>query len=198
MGKLQDLFEERTIAYAKYSDEILQVLSKNVIPAVLTMLDLSDSELERLTWHSVRIVEDHVLLVGAIVYGEGDVVADEKSAVPLTGELAMLLSKMVRVAIPMHLADGASQEVIVEHLKESEKQLKEEYEAVYGHDPEMLDAALENVVTGELGWSDDITSDVITDVIQSAQDFNIEDLTPEQQEALMMTHLAQNKGDKPN
>ena len=28
--------------------------------------------------------------------------------------------------------------------------------------------------------------------------FTTENLTPEQQEALMMTHLSQNKGDKPN
>ncbi len=197
MSKLQDLFSERAIAYAKYSDEILQVLSVNVVPAVLEMLDLSDSELERLTWHSVRVVEDHVLLVGAIAYTEGDIIKDDETTVTLTGELAMIMSKLVRVAIPMHLADGATQNVIVDHLKESERQLKKEYEEAYGHDPEMLDAALENVVTGELGWSG-MDADFITDVIQSASDFKIEDLTEEQQQALMMTHLAQNKGNKPN
>ncbi len=196
MSKLKELFDEREIAYAKYSDEILQVLSKNVIPAVMEMLQLSNQEEEKLNWHNIRIVEDHVLLIGAIAYSEGDIITDDETTVALTGELAMLMSKLIRVAVPYDLADTASKEDIVEHLKESERQLKEEYKSIYGENPEIFEAAMENALTGELGW--DTGSNYFRNILETANDFKIEDLTEEQQKALMMTHLANNKGNKPN
>lgn len=193
MGKLQDLFTEREIAYSKYGDLILQHLETNVIPAILEILQPTEQELSRLIWRGARIIEDHVLLFADITYRAGDVLKDKETSVTLTMEMALMLSKALKVAIPLDLAETATTEQISDFLKESEKKLRKEYEAAYGHDQEALTEALKEATRSQLGW--DINPDLIDEVLETVQDFEIESLSDEQQEALMLTHLGQhNKG----
>ena len=107
MSRLRDLLEERFTVFTKYSDEILAEISGNVIPAVLEMMDLTDQEHSKLTWTNVQLREEHILLTGEIKYSEGDVIADDDVTVQLDGSLAMMLDKLIRVAIPASLAEEA-------------------------------------------------------------------------------------------
>ena len=197
MGKLQDLFTEREIAYSKYGDLILQQLETNVIPAILEILQLTEQELPRLMWRGARIVEDHVLLFADITYKAGDVLKDKISTVTLTDEMALMLSKTIKVAIPLNLAETATTEQITGYLKESEKKLREEYKAAYGgNDEEALNEALKEATRSQLGW--DIDPDLLNEVLETVTDFEIEALSDEQQEALMLTHLGQHSRGKVN
>jgi len=197
MGKLQDLFTEREIAYSKYGDLILQHLETNVIPAILEILQLTEQELPRLMWRGARIIEDHVLLFADITYKSGDVLKDKISTVTLTEEMALMLSKAIKVAIPLNLAETATTEQITNYLKESEKKLREEYKAAYGgNDEEALNEALKEATRSQLGW--DIDPDLLDEVLQTVTDFEIESLSDEQQESLMLTHLGQHSRGKVN
>ncbi|KKK59509.1 hypothetical protein LCGC14_3033680 [marine sediment metagenome] len=196
MGKLQDLFTERDIAYSKYGELILQHLETNVIPAILEILQLTEQELPRLQWVGARIVENHVLVFGNITYQMGDVIKDNVSSVTLTDEMALMLSKALKIAVPLDLAEDASTKQITSYLTESEKKLRAEYEAAYSHDQEALTEAVKQAKRSQLGW--DIDSDLLDEVLETVQDFEIESLSDEQQEALMLTHLGQHSRGKVN
>ncbi len=197
MGKLQDLFTEREIAYSKYGDLILQQLELNVIPAMLEILQLTEQELSRLMWRGARIIEKHVLLFADITYQPGDVLKDEMTSVTLTTEMALMLSKGIKVALPLDLAETATTEQIVNYLKESEKKLRAEYETAYGNkNQEALTEALKEATRSQLGW--DIDPDLLDEVLETVQDFEIDSLSDEQQEALMLTHLGQHSKGKAN
>lgn len=186
MSRLSDLLEERFIVYTKYSEQILAEISKNVIPAILEMMDLSEQELDKLTWVSVQLREEHILLAGEIKYTSGDVISDSDVTVQLDGPLAMMLDKLIHVAIPVKLAEDGSYEDILNHLKEAEKRIREEFKAAYGHDPANYQEALRNAGPNRLG-------------IDFGPDFDYNDLTEEQQEAFFLSGIAMSgMGDKPN
>ena len=175
MGKLQDLFDKRIKQYSDCSDRIMKLLEKSVLPAVIDMMDLSENEIEKLEWRNVQINEDHVVLNGIIAYKEGDVITDGESTVTLDASMALLLDKMIRVGIPMDLAESGSKDEIYDHLSESQRQLREEYEAVYGHEPPTMEEAMEEAIRQELGMNFDI-----------GPDFDYNELTEEQREAMWM------------
>jgi len=191
MGKLQDLFSERQRTFTQISDEILSRLESNVIPAILEMLELSERELTRLEWNSVSIVDDHVLLTGVIIYAPGDVVSDENMEVQLTEELVGLMNKLIKVAIPLEIAENASKEDVVKHMVKAEQELRDEYSKVYGEGEGKLGH------TEHFGW-EEIDEEVLNEVIDTVNDFKLMDLTDEQQEALMLTHLGQHGRGKIN
>ncbi len=196
MGKLQDLFTEREIAYSKYGDLILQHLETNVIPAILEILQLPEQEMSRLMWRGARIVENHVLLFGDITYHVGDVLKDEKTTVTLTDEMALMLNKAIKIAMPLDLAETGTTKEIIDYLKEAEKKLRAEYEAVYSHDQEAMTEALKEATRNQLGW--DIDQKLLKEVLETVQDFELESLSEEQQESLMLTHLGQHSRGKVN
>ncbi len=186
MSRLRDLLEERFVVFTKYSDEILTEISRNVIPAVLQMMNLSDEELEKLTWTNIQLREEHVLLTGEIKYTEGDIISDEDMTVRLDGSLAMMLDKMIRVAVPAKLAETGSYEDVLNHLREVEKRLRDDYKAVYGHEPATYEDAVQNALPTQIG-------------MDFGPDFDYNDLTEEQLEAFFLSGIAMNAmGDKPN
>jgi len=185
MSRLRELLEERSLVYAKYNDEILELLAGSVIPAVLEMMDLSEQEHSKLTWNHVQIIDDHLVIAGIIKYAEGDIISDGETTVTLDNPLAMMMDKLVRVALPIELADNGSKYEIVQHLKESEKHLRDEYEAVYGHEPETYDEVMQDVMHNQLG-------------MDIGPDFDYSDLTEEQLEAFFLSGMTTTKGDKLN
>ena len=148
-------------------------------------------------WRGARIIEDHVLLFADITYQPGEILKDETASVTLTAEMALMLCKSIKVAIPLNLAETATTEQITNYLKESEKKLREEYETVYGKDDqEALNEKLKEATRSQLGW--DIDPDLLNEVLETVQDFEIDSLSDEQQEALMLTHLGQHSRGKVN
>jgi hypothetical protein len=115
MGKLKDLIEERTRTYAEYNNKILELIEDNVIPAVLDMLDLSDNEMEKLEWKQVEINKSQLVVNGVIRYKEGDVISDGDMTVTLDAAMALLLDKIIRVSVPLNLAENGSKTDILEH-----------------------------------------------------------------------------------
>lgn len=197
MGRLQDLIDARFASYSEHSDKILRTLESNVIPAILDILELTDQEESKLIWRDVRIVEDHVLVIGAIEYSAGDVVKDDVTSVTLTADLALRMSKLIKIAIPLPLAESSTTAEIKQHLVDSQKQLRDEYEAAYGHDGEALNAAMKTATNEQLGWSN-VNPEILDSVLETVNDFQIEDLTETQLESLMLTHLSQHGRGKLN
>lgn len=193
MNKLQDLFDARFASYQEHSDNILRKLESNVIPAILEVLELSSMEESKLKWKDVRVVENHIMIIGAIEYAPGDIIKDDVTSVTLSNEQAALMSKLVKIAVPLTLADSASQAQVKKHLVESQKQLQEEYEAVYGHDQDALTAALKGANHEQLGWDPEAETGLAA-LVDSVSEFNIEDLSEEQLESLVLTHLGEHKG----
>lgn len=193
MSNLQDLLDERQRTYSQISDEILKCLESNVIPAILELLELSDRELSKLTWNTVSVADEHILLGGTIIYQPGDVIADDATKVTLTKEMVGLMNKIIKVAVPLKIAENANKEEVMAHLVESERKLRDEYETVYGHNPKALESALKNIPE-QIGW-DEVDEKILDNVLETATDFEIEDLSEEQLQALMLTHLGgQGKG----
>ena len=125
MGQLKELIEERTRTYSDYNNKILELIENNVIPAVLDMLDLNDNELDKLEWSYVQLIKDQLVLNGNIKYKEGDVITDGDMTVTLDAAMALLLDKLVRVSVPIELAETGSKDDIIEHLSESQRRLRE-------------------------------------------------------------------------
>lgn len=189
MGKLQDLFNERQKTFSQISEKILSRLKTNVIPAISELLELSERELNRLEWNGVTIADDHVLLTGVIIYAPGDVVSDENTKVQLTEEMVGLMNKLIKVAIPLEIAENASKEDVVKHMVKAENELRDEYSRAYGKN------ALGH--SEHFGW-EEIDEEIINEVIETVTDFKLSNLTEEQKEALMLTHLGQHGRGKIN
>ena len=183
MSKLTDLFDQRARAYASYSDRILKQLESNVLPAIVEVLDLTANELEKLEWKNVQLQEEHLILSGVIGYKEGDVIKDGELKITLDTQLAMLLDKIIRVAVPLSLAESGTKQEVTDHLREAQRQLHEEYEAIYGHEPPTMEEAMEGALRNQLG-------------MDFGPDFDYNDLSEEQKQALHTTMIG--KGDKLN
>jgi len=186
MSDLSDLLDERSRLFSEHSEKILELLSNNVIPAILDRMSLSDQELDRLEWTNVQIMEDFLVLTGTIRYREGDIISDNDTVVTLNSALALMLDKVLRASVPFELACNGSKNDVVEHLKASEQELRDEYEAVYGHEPETLQDAMYEAMRGQLG-------------MDFGPEFNYNDLTEEQREAYYLWGVSHApKGEKPN
>ena len=188
MGQLKELIEERTRIYSEYNNKILELIESNVVPAVLDMLDLTDNELEKLEWNQVKLVKEQLVLNGTIKYKEGDVITDGDMTVTLDASMALLLDKIIRVSVPLKLAESGSKDDIVEHLLESQRRLEEDYEEAYGHEPESIEEAMEAALHGFEQYED----------IDFGPDFNYNELTDEQKEALFISMTGSGSGDKLN
>lgn len=197
MGRLQDLIDARFASYSEHSDKILRTLQANVLPAILDILELSDNEESKLIWRDVRIINNHILVTGQIEYAIGDIIKDNDTTVTLTEQTASLMSKFIKVAIPLPLAETATTEEIKQHLTETQRQLREEYEAAYGHDKAAFEEAMRGATNEQLGWSE-LTPEILDSVLETVTEFEIEDLTETQLKSLMLTHLSQHKRGKLN
>ena len=195
MNKLQDLFDARFASYSEHSDKILQSLESNVIPAILEVLNLSNLEESNLIWRDVRVIENHIMIIGAIEYSPGDIIKDNETTVKISKEQAKLMSKLVKIAVPLILAETASQAQIKKHLIDSQKQLREEYEAVYGHDQTALNEAMVDATNGQLGWDESADPERnLVHLVDAVSDFDIEELSEKQLESLVLTHMSKHKG----
>lgn len=182
-SKLQDLIAERDSAYARYSDEIMEEISKTVLPAVLEVLGFSDQELEKLVWNNIHVFDEHLVLTGMVMYKEGDIVGDGKVQVTLDPAMVQMLNKVVRVAIPLQIAITGTKTEIADHLREAQKRLRAEYEATYPTD----EPHGQNLDSVDLLHGMDF-----------GPDFNYNQLTEEQQKSLMLHMTTQSKRKKLN
>lgn len=196
MGKLRDLIEERTRTFAEYNSKILEAIQDNVLPAVLDMLELSDNEQDKLEWSHIQLLKDQLVINGVIKYKEGDVISDGDMTVTLDASMALLLDKLVRVSVPIDLAETGSATDIVEHLKDSQRQLRKDYERAYGHEPESIEEAMEAAFRE---YPTEFTP-LKDHAFDFGPDFDYNGLTEEQKEALYTTMIGQGTGDreKPN
>jgi hypothetical protein len=186
MSKLKDLFYERSSTYASYCDIILREIENNVIPAVLEMLELTQSELDRLEWNNVQLLEEeYLILSGVIGYKEGDVISDDDITVTLDAAMALMLDKIIRVAIPIELAETGSKNDVYAHLYESQQQLREEYETIYGHAPPTMEEAMEEALRTQLG-------------MDLSPDFDYNELSDEQKKSLAITMAGRSTKEKLN
>jgi len=193
VSDLSDLFDDRSRIYSEHSEKILELLSDNVIPAILEMMSLSDQELEKLEWTNVQVMENYLVLTGTIRYEEGDIISDEDTTVTLDTSLALMLDKVLRAAVPFELACNGSRDDVLTHLKAAETKLRDEYESVYGHEPETLNDAMVEAMRGQVGM------DFMDFGMDFGPDFNYNDLTEEQREAYYLWGVSNGtKGEKPN
>lgn len=185
MSKIKDLLKKRSAAYVVHNKRILKALENNVIPAILEMLELSSNEFDKLEWTNVHLQDDHIVLSGIIRYNEGDVISDGDTTVTLDTTMALILDKMIRVGVPLKLAETGTKSEVYDHLFESQKQLREEYESVYGHEPPTMEEAMEEALHQQIG-------------MDFGPDFNYNDLTEKQKEALFISMSGSKIGDKLN
>jgi hypothetical protein len=153
------------------------------------MLDLSDNEMEKLEWKQVEINKSQLVVNGVIRYKEGDVISDGDMTVTLDAAMALLLDKIIRVSVPLNLAENGSKTDILEHLQESQRQLREDYERAYGQVPESLEEAMEAALDGFPREHNPM---------DFGPDFNYNDLTEEQREALFISMAGSGSGEKIN
>jgi hypothetical protein len=176
MSKIRNLIQERSDIYSKYGNEILELISGNVIAAILEMLKLSDQELTKLQWTNVHVQNEHIIVAGVVKYKEGDIVADGKTKVTLDAALAAMLDKIISVAVPLELAEKGTKDDVVAHFKATAERLKKEYQAAFGYESEHSFNSM------DIG-----------------PDFNYNELTEEQRKSLLLVTASQSdKGDKLN
>ena len=202
--KIERLFKRRQSTFDKYSQAILDAITPNMISAITEVLGFTDEELTRLEWNNVRLVDGHILVSGAIMYRAGeDIIADDgEEVITLDDTTALILNKLVRIALPIQLVETYSREEIVAHLKEMEKKYKKEYQDVYGSDPTVhqLDISDYEGDTMEEKLASAVRSTMQNPKLPEVEEFKYGELTDEQKESLRLSSLIQQtpKGSKSN
>lgn len=197
-SKIRKMFERRAQAFDKYTKAIFDALTPTVIAAIVEVLELTPDEIERLEWHVFRLVDEHLVISGLVTYQAGDtIVADDGNVVELTTETAYILSKIIKIALPMYIVEDCTKDQVVEFLRNLEQEMKNEYDQLYGLDPNIQEMGPEELYDPSLKQEEIPTNDVKFD---EEETFKYNELTEEQQAALRLARLSQlgNKGNKIN
>lgn len=197
-SKIRKMFERRAQAFDKYTKAIFDALTPTVIAAIVEVLELTPDEIERLEWHVFRLVDEHLVISGLVTYQAGDtIVADDGNVVELTTETAYILSKIIKIALPMYIVEDCTKDQVVEFLRNLEQEMKNEYDQLYGLDPNIQEMGPEELYDPLLKQEEIPTNDVKFD---EEETFKYNELTEEQQAALRLARLSQlgNKGNKIN
>jgi len=199
-NKIIKLFEKRAQSYDKYTNAIFDAITPTVVAAIIEILGLTEEETARLEWHSLRLVDGQLVLSGIVNYKAGDEVIspDDGEIVVLDEKTALVLSKIIKLALPIQLVETATKEDIKQYIQDLEERFREQYAELYGTDPAIVDLDAE-----------DLEGDTLEEKLHSAvnqvekfqqaqsfdagEDFKYNELTKEQQEALQLTIMSQDK-----
>lgn len=165
--KLSTLIKRRNDAYIKNTTKILERLEDNVFPAVVNLV--GNDVGERLEWRDAVLVGNVLIIAAAVVHKVGEVImtaAGEK--VMVTEENKSELDRIMRIGIPVDIAQNATAEQVFKFLKAEEL---------------------------KAGGSDSgISDDNILLLAHDEHEFSFDDLTTEQVEELMLHEMGVSKG----
>lgn len=115
MTYLKGLFEKRQEVYDEFTAALLEELTA-VTSAATTLLG-SDLE-DRLVWRSVELIDDTIMVAGALEFQLGEkILTEDNMEIEVTAEMQPILNRIVRVGVPVELAATASEQEIVDYLK---------------------------------------------------------------------------------
>jgi len=119
MTPLMQLFEDRETTYDEMTRLILDKLD-TVTSAAVSML--GEEARDRVLWKSAAVVDDTVFVAGELNFEVGEVITAEDEELTVTEDLLPLLNRVVRVGVPLSMAEGSSREEILDYLKGLEQQ----------------------------------------------------------------------------
>ena len=200
--KIRKLFERRLASYEKYTNAIQDALTPTVLGPLLEVLELTGEEIGRLHWHAFQLMGDHLYLSGIVSYESGEeILADDgEEVITLDQKTALILSKLIKIALPIEVVENASKEEMKKYLIELQEQYKEEYAELYNMDPNVVQLDLNDYEGDTIEEKlENALMDTSEQFVDEAQ-FQYDELTEEQQAALRLSRLTQagNKGDKIN
>lgn len=199
MGRIKELFDNRTKTYNELSNQIIEALSPHVLSAAVEVLELTSDETNRLEWYHLQLVQGYVVLVGSVVYREGEIVTKDGESIVLTEELAYLMGKYIRLSVPLELAEKGTKEEIIESLRSTSEELRRSYQSSYdGADADYSDDDMfhmTDVVTGvEFTTDDEFEINDYSGTAVLHDDFDYSGLTDEQIESLELSQITQKRG----
>lgn len=168
--KLTTLFTRREDSYKKGTEAIFNKMYPTVLAAIKEFVgpDLA----ERLEWHDAVQVEDVITIIAFVAAKVGEeLIIGMGEKILVTEQNKDLMSSIIRIGVPVDLADKASKEEVMKFLREEEARRVEAVLGGHGEvDPEDL-----------LNYAADPT------------EFDMDSLDKDQLEQLLM-HESGNKG----
>lgn len=115
MTYITSIFAKRVEVYEKFTAALLEELETvTTAGASLLSADLA----KRLVWKAVNLVDSTVTIVGIIEFPIGEkIIAESGLELEVTEEMQQLLNQVVRVSVPLEMAENATVEDIVAYLK---------------------------------------------------------------------------------
>lgn len=115
MSNLRELFNQREFAYLTLSQDILDEIGPTVLDAALEMLNIED---EDVSWEDVQLVDDVITLVAFVLYRPGDIaITEAKEKVLITEENMDIYKRIIRIGVPLNIAETGTKEDIITFLK---------------------------------------------------------------------------------
>jgi hypothetical protein len=111
--------------------EELEVTIEAVIQVIGTLLE------PRLQWKTVAIDDTTVWLGGQLIFEVGETIVDDNGKdIEVTPDVQDYMNKMIRVGVPIELAEGGNVQDIVDYLKRVEMENQEAIEKMVTPVPE--------------------------------------------------------------
>jgi len=115
MSTIRELFNQREFAYLTLSQDILDEIGPTVLDAVIEMLNLDD---EDVSWEDIQLIDDVITLVAFVLYRPGDIATIEtKEKVLITEETVDIYKRVIRIGIPLDVAETGTKENIITFLR---------------------------------------------------------------------------------
>ena len=158
MNNLERLFKQRDRTYQAHTDRILKSLS-TVIDGVVQFLNLKEELAQgQLTWQNVQMQQEVVMLIGIIEYPPGAKFATSQGEqMVVSKENKDYFKRILRLGLPTDLVEKGNTEDVMKFLSNVDKNAEEKVEYVE-----------------------------LPKELAGIQDFNLDDLTDEQKNALLV------------
>jgi len=166
MSQLQEIYQKRETLYHDLTAALLAELSV-AIEAATSLVD--NDVVNQLKWKNVALLDDKVYVTGEVEFPLGHILTTSDGAeVTVDPELQAQLRRVVRIGIPLELAETGTFDQIVDYLKELQKQAPPEFPTVFDAENRSIETAVD--LAGEFrsaGLSKDQISSMIVFAEQS-------------------------------
>ncbi len=127
MSNITDLFKQRDALFAKATDNILEAIP-HVLDGIVRYLNLRDEiQSGNLSWEEAMLFpsedggESFIMIVGVISYNPGEKFElPDHRIVEINENTADYFKRLIRIGIPVTMAENGTDEDIFEFLKKTE------------------------------------------------------------------------------
>ncbi len=132
MVYLKELLNKRQEVFTTFTDVILDELSDVQTAANAAMAEeIGD---HKITWYRVALLEDdHLVMEGQVEFQLGEKISTPDGDIELTEDMMSLMNRVVRVGLPVEMAQRGIQDEILNYLKVAKEKQQAEMQKAMVH-----------------------------------------------------------------